>query len=136
MGSKILKEIKFHSSVKVWDVAQLPHQIILPQRHWQQLTMLTNYQLVSVTTVSSSLELIINQRPYQFSSIHHALCVLRCLVKNRNLVPGGGAVEAELSLRLGQRAKEIGGVDGYCLQRYAEALEVIPYTLAENAALN
>merc|ERR1719500_2174960 len=33
-------------------------------------------------------------------------------------------------------AKEIGGVDGYCLQRYAEAMEVIPYTLAENAALN
>ena len=77
--------------------------------------------------------------------------MLRCLVKNRNLVAGGGAVEAELALRLGQRAKEIGGVDGYCLQvcfkdlvstlktpykRYAEAMEVIPYTLAENAALN
>ena len=45
-------------------------------------------------------------------------------------------VEAESALRLGQRAKEIGGVDGYCLQRYAEALEVIPYTLAENAPLN
>jgi len=69
-------------------------------------------------------------------SIHDALCVLRCLVKKRSLVAGGGAVEAELALRLGQRAKEIGGVDGYCLQRYAEALEVIPYTLAENAALN
>lgn len=49
-------------------------------------------------------------------SIHDALCVLRCLVKNRNLVAGGGAVESELALRLGQRAKEIGGVDGYCLQ--------------------
>ena len=49
---------------------------------------------------------------------------------------GGGAVEAHLALKLGQRAKEIGGVDGYCLQRYADALEVIPYTLAENAALN
>jgi len=69
-------------------------------------------------------------------SIHDALCVLRCLVKKRALLAGGGAVEAELSLRLGQRAKEMGGVDGYCLQRYAEALEVIPYTLAENAALN
>lgn len=69
-------------------------------------------------------------------SIHDALCVLRCLVKKRALVAGGGAVEAELALRLGQRAKEIGGVDGYCLQRYAEAMEVVPYTLAENAALN
>lgn len=69
-------------------------------------------------------------------SIHDALCVLRCLVKQRALVAGGGAVESELALKLGQRAKEIGGVDGYCLQRYADALEVIPYTLAENAALN
>jgi T-complex protein 1 subunit delta len=69
-------------------------------------------------------------------SIHDALCVLRCLVKKRALVAGGGAVESQLALKLGQRAKEIGGVDGYCLQRYADALEVIPYTLAENAALN
>jgi T-complex protein 1 subunit delta len=69
-------------------------------------------------------------------SIHDALCVLRCLVKQRALVAGGGAVECELALKLGQRAKEIGGVDGYCLQRYAEAMEVVPYTLAENAALN
>merc|ERR1711962_110035 len=93
-----------------------------------------NYQskTVSVLIRSSNENLLAEAE----RSIHDALCVLRCLVKNRNLVPGGGAVEAELSLRLGQRAKEIGGVDGYCLQRYAEALEVIPYTLAENAALN
>ena len=69
--------------------------------------------------VSSSLILIIYLKIKKAErSIHDALCVLRCLVKNRNLVAGGGAVEAELALRLGQRAKEIGGVDGYCLQVY------------------
>lgn len=30
-------------------------------------------------------------------SLHDALCVLRCLVKNRNIVAGGGAIEIELT---------------------------------------
>merc|ERR1719322_1507660 len=42
-------------------------------------------------------------------SIHDALCVIRCLVKKRAIIAGGGA---------------------------PEALEVIPYTLSENAGLN
>jgi T-complex protein 1 subunit delta len=30
-------------------------------------------------------------------SMHDALCVVRCLVKNRGIIPGGGAIEIELS---------------------------------------
>ena len=33
-------------------------------------------------------------------------------------------------------AKGLAGADAYCFRAYAEALEVIPYTLAENAGLN
>lgn len=33
-------------------------------------------------------------------------------------------------------AKTLGGTDGYCIQAYADAFEIIPYTLAENAGLN
>lgn len=29
-------------------------------------------------------------------SIHDALCVLRCLMKKRGIVPGGGAIEIEI----------------------------------------
>jgi T-complex protein 1 subunit delta len=69
-------------------------------------------------------------------SVHDALCVMRCLVKERFLLPGGGAPETELDLALGKLAHSIAGVKGYCLKAFANALQVIPYTLAENAGLN
>ncbi|CAF1094070.1 unnamed protein product [Rotaria sp. Silwood1] len=69
-------------------------------------------------------------------SIHDALCVIRCLVKERALITGGAAPEIELSVRLFEYAQSLSGVDQYCIRAFAEALEVIPYTLAENAGLN
>jgi len=69
-------------------------------------------------------------------SVHDALCVIRSLVKCKFVVPGGGAPEIEMSLQLAKYAKAVGGEASYCIRAYAEALEVIPYTLAENAGLN
>ena len=69
-------------------------------------------------------------------SVHDALCVIRSLVKCKYVVPGGGAPEIEMSLQLAKYAKAVGGEASYCIRAYAEALEVIPYTLAENAGLN
>ncbi|CDJ45473.1 T-complex protein 1 subunit delta [Eimeria tenella] len=68
-------------------------------------------------------------------SLHDALCVVRCLVKKQFLLPGGGAPEAELSLRLHEWACTLPGLNQMCVKRFAEALEVVPYTLAENAGL-
>lgn len=62
--------------------------------------------------------------------------VLRCLVKKRFLIAGGGAPEIEMSMQLAAWAKELQGAESYCIKEFAEALEVIPYTLAENAGLN
>lgn len=69
-------------------------------------------------------------------SVHDALCVIRSLVKERFLINGGGAPEIELSLRLAEFAEKTGGMEGYCIKEYAKALEIIPYTLAENAGLH
>lgn len=69
-------------------------------------------------------------------SLHDALCVVRCLVKKRFLIVGGGAPEAELALRLEEYAKTLPGEQQFCVKAFAEALEVVPYTLAENAGLN
>jgi len=57
-------------------------------------------------------------------------------VKLRYLIPGGGAPEIELSLRLEKYGDSLGGMLGYCVREYAKALEIIPYTLSENAGLN
>ena len=69
-------------------------------------------------------------------SLHDALCVVRCLVKERSIVPGGAAVEMEIAQKLQVAAREIYGTDSYCVRAFAEALEVVPYTLAENAGLD
>ena len=69
-------------------------------------------------------------------SVHDAQCVVRSLVKRRRLVAGGGAAEAEAARRLRALALEAtAGTDARCYEAYAEALEAIPYTLAENAGL-
>ncbi|KAG8745310.1 T-complex protein 1 subunit delta [Ceratobasidium sp. 414] len=69
-------------------------------------------------------------------SMHDALCVVRCLVKKRALIAGGGAPEIHVSRLLSQYAQTLKGMESYCFQAYADALEVIPTTLAENAGLN
>jgi T-complex protein 1 subunit delta len=69
-------------------------------------------------------------------SLHDALCVVRALVKRRALVPGGAAVEMEIARNLQEYSRTIYGTDAYCVRAYGEALELIPYTLAENAGLD
>uniref|UniRef100_A0A8C5VA62 T-complex protein 1 subunit delta n=1 Tax=Microcebus murinus TaxID=30608 RepID=A0A8C5VA62_MICMU len=69
-------------------------------------------------------------------SIHDALCVIRCLVKKRALIAGGGAPEIELALRLTEYSRTLSGMESYCIRAFADAMEVIPSTLAENAGLN
>ena len=56
-------------------------------------------------------------------SIHDALCVVRSLVKKRFLIAGGGAPEAECSLRLSQWAKTLTGVKSYCARAFAEVIQ-------------
>lgn len=69
-------------------------------------------------------------------SIHDALCVIRCLVIKPALISGGGSLEIELSRKLAEHSRTLQGLDGICFRVFADALEIIPYTLAENAGLN
>ena len=52
------------------------------------------------------------------------------------MIGGGGAPEIHVSRLLSQYAQSLKGMEAYCFQAYADALEVIPTTLAENAGLN
>lgn len=69
-------------------------------------------------------------------SLHDALCVIRCLVKSNYLIPGGGAPEIYLAHHLTNMSQSMTGLKSVCYRAFAEALEIIPYTLAENAGLN
>jgi archaeal chaperonin len=69
-------------------------------------------------------------------AMHDALMVVSVVVKGKKVVPGGGAPEIELSLRLRDYAQTIGGRGQLAIEAFASAMEVIPRTLAENAGLN
>lgn len=51
------------------------------------------------------------------------------------LLPGGGATEVELASKLSEYARTCPGIEQYAIQRYAEAFEFIPKTLAENSGV-
>lgn len=69
-------------------------------------------------------------------SLHDALCVIRCLVKKKALIAGGGAPEIEIANVFGKQALQLTGTEAECWKAFAAAMEVIPTTLAENAGLN
>ncbi|XP_075553338.1 chaperonin containing TCP1 subunit 1 isoform X1 [Dermacentor variabilis] len=67
-------------------------------------------------------------------SIHDALCVVRRVLESKTVVPGGGAVEAALSIYLENFATSLSSREQLAIAEYARSLLVIPKTLAVNAA--
>lgn len=65
--------------------------------------------------------------------IHDAICVVRNMIKNNNIVPGGGATELACSIEVHKEADKIKGVEQYAVRSFADALEEIPMALAENS---
>lgn len=57
------------------------------------------------------------------------------LVENNKVVPGGGAVEMEIAKAIRRRMGELSGKEQLAFVTFADAIEVIPRTLAENAGL-
>jgi len=68
-------------------------------------------------------------------AIHDALSVVSDVIEKSKIVPGGGAIEAEVAKELRKYAAQIGGREQLAIEAFAEALEIVPKTLAENAGL-
>jgi len=69
-------------------------------------------------------------------AMEDALRVVGVAVQDKLLVAGGGAPEVELALRLRAYASTVGGREQLAIEAFANAMEVIPKTLAENAGLD
>jgi len=69
-------------------------------------------------------------------SIHDALCVSRDVVEEPKIVAGGGAPELEVAKVLKEYAGTLPGREQLAVMCFAEALEAVPTTLAENAGLD
>merc|ERR1712070_798990 len=65
-----------------------------------------------------------------------AICVVRNMIKSNLVVPGGGAIEMAASIEVAKEADKIEGIEQYAVRAFADALEEIPMTLAENSGFN
>jgi thermosome len=69
-------------------------------------------------------------------ALEDALRVVGVAIEDEKLVAGGGSPEVELSLRLSEYAATLKGREQLAVTKFANAMEVIPRTLAENAGLD
>jgi len=69
-------------------------------------------------------------------SLHDALMVVKDVVEKPSIVAGGGSPEAYLSTELNEWAGSYDGREQLAMKQYAEALETIPLTIAENAGMD
>jgi len=69
-------------------------------------------------------------------AIVDAIGAVSSAVEDGRYVTGGGSTEIELAMQLGKYATEIGGREQLAIQAFAEALEIVPRTLAENTGMD
>jgi archaeal chaperonin len=69
-------------------------------------------------------------------SLDDALNVVAVAVEDGRFVLGGGATAAELAMHLRDEAAKVGGREQIAFESFAESLETVPRTLAENAGLD
>ncbi|HMK83977.1 MAG TPA: thermosome subunit beta [Candidatus Bathyarchaeia archaeon] len=69
-------------------------------------------------------------------ALKDALSVVADVAHKPKVVTGGGAVEAELAKKLRDYATKVGGREQLAIEAFAETLEMVPKTLAENAGFD
>lgn len=69
-------------------------------------------------------------------SIHDSLMVVKDVIEKPEIVAGGGAPESFAASQLKDWADNFSGREQLAIKKYAEALEIIPLTIAENAGMD
>jgi len=133
LGCKPISDIERFSKENLGE-AKLAEEVAVSSGRILKITGVKNPGKTVSILVRASNDLVLAEAD---RSLHDALCVVRCIVKVPKLIVGGGAPELELHIRLKEWArKELGGMEAYCIDAFADALKIIPYTLAENAGLH
>lgn len=68
-------------------------------------------------------------------AMNDALSVVSDVIEDNKIVSGGGAAEAEIAKELREYATKVGGREQLAIEAFADAIEIVPKTLAENAGL-
>ena len=69
-------------------------------------------------------------------SVHDAIMVVKDVMDNPSIVAGGGAPETYAATKIRSWSKSLEGREQLAAEKFADALESIPLTLAENAGMD
>ena len=69
-------------------------------------------------------------------ALNDAIRVVGVAIEDGKVVAGAGAPEIELELRLMEYASSVGGREQLAIEKFAKAMEIIPWTLSENAGID
>lgn len=69
-------------------------------------------------------------------NLHDALATVAGAMEDGKVTAGGGAAAVEIARHLREFAMKTGGREQFAIEAFANALEVVPRTLAENAGLD
>jgi len=86
-----------------------------------------------VILIRGGTELVVDEEE---RAIHDALCVTRDIIEDQKIVGGGGAPEIETAIQLRKYAQTLGGREQLAVEVFADCLDIVPKTLAENAGLD
>jgi len=68
--------------------------------------------------------------------IHDSLSVVKVALQDGKMVVGGGASAMEIAMSLREYAPSVGGREQMAIESFADAVEIIPKTLAQNAGFD
>ena len=91
-----------------------------------------NSPITSIMIRGSSLQLVEELE----RALHDALSVAKVTLDDFSIVSGGGSTCMEIAIGLREYAKTVGGREQLAITRFANAMESIPKTLAENAGIS
>ena len=69
-------------------------------------------------------------------ALHDALSVVKVALEDGKMTPGGGAASIAISMALREYAPSVGGREQMAIEAFADAIEIVPKTLSENAGLD
>jgi len=123
LGAPTAEEVGYSDSVSVDEVAGQKVCVFKSQGEGSA---------ISTLIVRASTENLLNDIE---RCIEDAVNVFKGICRNGRFVPGAGATEIELARHLRTFGESSPGLDQYAIKKYAEAFEIFPRILAENAGL-
>jgi len=130
-GAEIITNLDDLSS-KDLGSAERVEEIKIGEDHLTFVTGCANPKAVSIL-IRGGTEHVVDEIE---RSITDSIHVVAAALQDGKILPGGGASATEIALKLREYSASVGGREQLAIEKFAEAMEIIPRTLAENAGLD